>query len=164
MPVLPNSPQKNPNLFPSLKDKQAGFNYLEHTADVWVHAWGTSLEDTFSQCVYALMDTMIESNNIAPREIKEIMVKDQTIGALLINFLSEFLFLFDTEGWLVGEVNIAKIEKNSGGEFQLHAVVKGETFNPQIHEPDTEVKAITYSYLEIQNNPGHSEIKIVYDI
>ena len=39
----------------------SGFAYLDHTADVWVHAWGSTVEQAFEQCVYGLMDTMIEN-------------------------------------------------------------------------------------------------------
>ena len=38
--------------------KQAGYNFLEHTADVKVRAWGPNLETAFSQAAMALMETI----------------------------------------------------------------------------------------------------------
>ncbi|UYP46259.1 Protein archease [Candidatus Lokiarchaeum ossiferum] len=143
----------------------AGFEYLDHTADVWVHAWGPALEQAFEQCVYGLMETMIENyHSIEENETYQFEIIEETKGSLLIAFLTEFLFLFDTEGLIFHRVALEAIVPLENGHFMLKGTGYGDIFDSQKYIPDTEVKAITYSYLEIKEAEQKTEIKIVYDI
>ncbi|RLI65419.1 MAG: archease [Promethearchaeia archaeon] len=146
----------------SLED--AGFEFLDHPADVWVHAWGPTLEASLEQCLYALMETMMNTKLIQAKQEFPIDITDETKGSLLIAFLSEFLFLFDTEWVIIKSIKLSPIEKLPSGHLRLRGTAYGEIFDPNKHEPDTEVKAITYSYLEINEKPSRTDIKIVYDI
>ena len=83
---------------------------------------------------------------------------------VLIAFLSEFLYLFDTENLIFNNVKIEPIKTNKAGKLELIANCDGEVFDPSKHKADTEVKAITYSYLEINEKKNRTDIKIVYDI
>ena len=60
-------------------------------------------------------------------------------------------------------MKITRLEKVQD-QWQLEATCKGEIFEIGKHEQDTEVKAITYSFLEIEEKNNRVEIKIVYDI
>ncbi len=143
----------------------SGFAYLDHTADVWVHAWGSTVELAFEQCVYGLMDTMIENfHTIKETTSHPIEIVEETKGSLLIAFLTEFLFLFDTEELIFSRVVVEKITTLDDGRLKLVATCYGDIFDPNKYSPDTEVKAITYSYLEIKKVGQRIEIKIVYDI
>ncbi|WP_457557178.1 archease [Candidatus Harpocratesius sp.] len=143
---------------------EAGFEFLDHPADVWVHAWGQSFSQAMEQCLYSLMETMMNPSQIETLQQFDIDIEDETKGSLLIAFLSEFLFLFDTEGVIIKRIQIDPIEKLDNGHLRAHATAWGEIFNPEKHEPDTEVKAITYSYLEIHETESRTDIKIVFDI
>lgn len=149
---------ENANSLPS------GYEFLNHPADVWVHAWGVTLEKAIEQCVYSLMETMIEEKNIEENIIHEIDLEEGTKGSLLVGFLSEFLYLFDVEGFIFISIQIDPIVHTETGKWKIHAVCKGEVYNPLKHVPDIEVKAITYSYLEINEKEERTDIKIVYDI
>lgn len=141
----------------------AGFEFLEHPADKWVHAWGPNLAAAFEQCVYALMQTMTELDQISATFSYEINIQEDEKGALLVAFLSEFLFLFDTNQYIFNNVFIDRLE-NENNIWTLHAIAQGEPFNLEKHIQDTEVKAITYSYLEISEEINRVDIKIIYDI
>ena len=142
----------------------SGYEFLNHPADVWVHAWGKTFEEAIENCVYALMETMFEGNIIENKITREISVEENTKGSLLVAFLSEFLYIFDTEYLIFNHVKIDQIVKNSSGKLEIHAVGQGEVFDASKHIPDIEVKAITYSYLEIKETKKRTDIKIVYDI
>ena len=146
------------------KDPNYGYEFLNHPADVWVHAWGKTFEEGIENCVYALMETMFEGNIIDNKITREIIIEENTKGSLLVAFLSEFLYIFDTEYLIFNHVKIDPIVKNSSGKLEIHAVGQGEVFDPSKHTPDIEVKAITYSYLEINEEKKRTDIKIVYDI
>jgi len=144
--------------------KEAGYRWLDHTADVLIHSWGKDLESAFEQTAYGLMETITpDLSKISIEVEKEIKIEAEDKEALLFDFLSEFLFIFDVEDLVFGEVKVHSIDSVEG-RYELSASLKGEVFNKDKHEIGTEVKAITYSFLEINEGRDKVEIKMVFDI
>ncbi len=144
--------------------KKAGFEFRDHTADVQVRSWGSSLEEAFSQTAYSLMATITPNLKIITPEIeKEIIVEAEDKEALLFDFLSEFLYIFDVDGLVFSQICVNKIEKIKD-KYKLYASLKGEKFNLGKHEIGIEVKAITYSFLNIEEKKKGTVIDIVFDI
>ncbi|GAH30436.1 unnamed protein product, partial [marine sediment metagenome] len=56
--------------------EKAGFEFREHTADVQVRSWGSSLEEAFSQTAYSLMATITpDLKKVIPKIEKKITIK-----------------------------------------------------------------------------------------
>lgn len=141
-----------------------GFRFLEHTADVRVQSWGKSLEVAFEQMAYGLMVTITpDLDKISLKKEMKIKITAEDIEALLFDFLSEFLFIFDVEELVFNEIKVLSI-KERGQDYKLEAILKGEKFNKDKHDIGTEVKAITYSFLEINEKEDKVEIIMVFDI
>ncbi|UCC19100.1 MAG: archease [Promethearchaeota archaeon] len=144
--------------------KKAGYKYLDHTADVSVEAHGNNLEEAFEQTAYSLMETITPSLKIITPKIDRIIkIEAEDKEALLFDFLSEFLYLFDVEQLIFNSINIHPITKDQG-KYYLLAKASGEKFDIQKHEPGTEVKAITYSFMNIEEKKKNVKINIVFDI
>jgi SHS2 domain-containing protein len=144
--------------------KKAGFEFREHTADVQVRSWATTLEEAFSQAAYSLMTTITPNlRKIVPKIEKNVIVEAEDKEALLIDFLSEFLYIFDVEELVFSQIDINKIEEINNN-YKLHACLKGEKFDTTKHEVGMEVKAITYSFLTIEETYKKTVIDIVFDI
>lgn len=144
--------------------KEAGYKFEDHTADVQVKSWGSDLCEAFEQTALSLMETISpDLNKISPKSKKELQVTAEDKEALLFDFLSEFLYIFDVEGLVFSEIDIKTIEKLNN-DYQLFASMKGEKFDRDKHEIGTEVKAITYSFMEINELDEKVEISIVFDI
>ncbi|MFX0001515.1 MAG: archease [Candidatus Hodarchaeota archaeon] len=144
--------------------KKAGYRFLEHTADVSVEAQGRNLEEAFEQTAYSLMETITPSLRILSSEIERtITIEAEDKEALLFDFLTEFLYLFDVEELIFNKIDIQPIKKEQE-KYHLVAYVKGTKFNKNKHEPGTEVKAITYSFMKIEENAKGVIINIVFDI
>jgi len=144
--------------------KEVGFKFLEHTADVQIESWGPTLEEAFSQTALSLMATITPNINIISPTIQKIMeIEAEDKESLLFDFLSEFLYIFDVEDLVFSEISVETITKKQE-KYYLKAILKGEVFNKNIHEIGTEVKAITYSFMEINENKENVNIKVVFDI
>ena len=141
-----------------------GFEYLEHTADVQSRSWGRTLEEAIEQTALSLIGTI--SPNLAliePSVHKKVIITSEDKEALIFDFLSELLYIFDVDQLIFSEIEIEKIKENRG-QLTLSAMLKGEEFKKEKHEIGTEVKAITYSYMEIKETNEKAEILMVFDI
>ncbi len=144
--------------------KKAGFEFREHTADVQVRSWGPSLEEAFSQTAYSLIATITpDLKKITPKIEKKITIKAEDKEALLFDFLSEFLYIFDVDELVFSQIYVSKIEKFNDN-YKLQATLKGEKFDLDKHEIGIEVKAITYSFMNIEEKHASTIIDIVFDI
>jgi SHS2 domain-containing protein len=144
--------------------KKAGFEFRDHTADVQVRSWGSSLEEAFSQTAYSLMATITPNLKIiTPKVEREITIEAEDKEALLFDFLSEFLYIFDVDELVFNQINVCSIEKFNDN-YKLRATLKGEKFDLNKHEIGIEVKAITYSFLNIEEKHESTVIDIVFDI
>ncbi len=144
--------------------RKVGYKFLDHTADVSVEATGTTLEEAFEQTVYSLMETITPSlRSISPKIKRIITIEAEDKEALLFDFLTEFLYIFDVDGLIFNEIEIQPIKINQK-KYLINAVAKGEKFDKFKHEPGTEVKAITYSFMNIEEKKNKVKINIVFDI
>lgn len=141
------------------------FKFIDHPADIQVYAVGETLERAIEQCVLAITETMTDLASVNPEIYKEISISAPNIEMLLINYLTEYLAIFDIELLLFSKIDIEKIKFNQEkNEYIIKSKSWGQVFNPEIHEMRTEIKAITYSYLRIEEKPGKTEIWIIFDI
>ncbi len=144
--------------------KEAGFIFEDHTADVQVRSWGKTLVEAFNQTAYSLIATITpDLEKISPIIIKNIKIEAEDKEALLFDFLSELLFIFDVEELVFSKIDVKYIKKNIDN-YELEVLMKGEKFDKKKHEIGVEVKAITYSFMEIVESNEKVEILIVFDI
>ena len=144
--------------------KKIGYRFLDHTADVSVEIIGRNLEQAFEQTAYSLMYTITPNLNlITPQVEKKITIDAEDKEALLFDFLTEFLYLFDVEGLVFNQINVQQIKKIKNHYF-LKAIIKGEKFDKNKHKLGTEVKAITYSFMKIEEKKEEVKINIVFDV
>ena len=126
------------------------WEHYEHTADIGVRGYGSTLEEAFEAVALALFDVMVDVRKVEPKECREVEVEEEDLEALLYSFLEELLVLHDVEGLVFGDVKV-EIEKTENG-YRLKARACGEPLSEK-HEPKEEVKAITYHEMEIKQLP-----------
>ena len=85
------------------------FRVLEHTADIGFEAFGGSPEEVFANAARALEDLMVPLEAIEPRESATILAEGRDRESLLVNWLNELLYRFDTEGRLFREFKVTAL-------------------------------------------------------
>ena len=73
------------------------------------------------------------------------------------------MYIFDVDELVFSQIYVSKIEKFNDN-YKLQAILKGEKFDLDKHEIGIEVKAITYSFLNIEEKNANTIIDIVFDI
>jgi len=80
------------------------YKFIEHTADVQFQATGDTLEEAFKESLNALKETVCGNITILEQETKELKIQGTDLVNLLQKFLEEFLFLLDSEDFLVSQI------------------------------------------------------------
>ena len=138
------------------------FDFLEHTADVYIAAYGSTLEEAFENAAMATINVMTDAKKVKP-EIKEsVEVEASDEYGLLYSWIEEILILFDTEGHLFSKFQISSIETSENG-LRLKAKMWGEAFDLERHPQKVGVKAVTYHRMEIVKN-SYVTVKFILDI
>ncbi len=83
-----------------------------------------------------------------PKCVKFLQASGHDMDSLLYDWLDKVLFCFATEEFITRDCKILEFHHTSN-KFHIKAEAFGETFNREKHEPGTEVKAITYSNMQI---------------
>jgi SHS2 domain-containing protein len=148
----------------SKAEKFAGkFEFLEHTADVYVRAFGTSMEEAYENAALAMFETMTKSGKIAQTTEEEIEVEAEDQYALLYNWLEALLIKFETEGMLYSKFKIFDWQETAES-FKIKAKIWGEKFNPKRHPQKVGVKAITYHLMVVIREPERVVLEFILDI
>jgi SHS2 domain-containing protein len=139
------------------------FEFLEHTADLYIAAYGRSLEEAFENAAYAMFEGMTDLVKVQPKLEDEVEVEGYDEQALLYNWLEALLVKFDVKGYLFSRFKIQTIEKTAKG-LKLKAHIWGEIFDAKKHLSKVGVKAVTYHRMEIIKQPSLVTVKFILDI
>lgn len=139
------------------------YEYLEHTADAKFRAYGKTLEEVFENAALAMFNVIIDTKKVLVETSLEISLKSPGLDTLLIDWLSELLFLFEVEETIFGEFKVEEIREEEG-EYSLKARALGDKWNLEIHPFETEIKAVTYNQLELEKTPAGWVAQVVVDL
>ncbi|HSQ48129.1 MAG TPA: archease [Candidatus Deferrimicrobiaceae bacterium] len=139
------------------------FEFLEHTADVYIRAHGITMEEAYQNAALAMFETMTDSSKIAQTQQETLDVEAEDQYALLYNWLEALLVKFETENMLFSKFEITDW-KETAESFKFKAKVWGEKFNPQKHPQKVGVKAVTYHLMVVIREPERAVLEFILDI
>ncbi|XP_033640981.1 protein archease-like [Asterias rubens] len=138
------------------------FEFLDHTADVQLHSWGDTLKESFEYVALAMFAYMTEISKVDKLTTVTIEAEGDDMLSLLYHFLDEFLFVFSADPFFIPrEVTIDELDLEN---FKIKATGHGETFDLTKHPQGTEVKAITYSNMQVHSEKDTHDIYVIIDI
>jgi len=141
----------------------ARFKFLPHMSDVFIEAYGSTLEEAFENAALAMFEVMTDTSKVAPSMEECVEADGFDRQSLLYNWLEKLLVLFETRMMLCSKFKIEKIE-HEGEEYRLKAKVWGEEFDPGKHEQRVGVKAVTYHMMSIDEKDGRWVLRFILDI
>jgi SHS2 domain-containing protein len=132
------------------------FAILEHEADVGIESYGRDQAELFANTAHALFSLITDPEMVAARETRHIAL--QNGDELLVIFLNELIYLWDTERFIPCAYSMT-VE-----EGRLEAKITGEVFDPCKHPVYREVKAATYHKVSIRRKGEQLEATVFLDI
>jgi len=148
----------------STAEKFAGkFEFLEHTADVYIRAHGKTMEEAYENAALAMFEVMTDTDKITQMQEATLEVEAEDQYALLYSWLEALLVKFETENMLYSKFQItnwAETDEN----FKFKAKILGEKFDPQKHLQRVAVKAVTYHRMVIIRERDQVLLEFILDI
>jgi SHS2 domain-containing protein len=135
------------------------FELVDHTGDIGVRVFGESLPRLFEQAAQALTFILTDPETIRIKDSRKLMLEAKTDEELLITWLNEFVYLFDTQGLLFKGFEVLSLH-----DHHLEALAQGETYSEGRHPIKTPVKAATYHQLKIEHLQGVWTAQVIFDL
>lgn len=139
------------------------FEFLEHTADVYIRAHGKTMEEAYENAALAMFEVMTDTDKIAQMQEETLEVEAEDQYALLYNWLEALLVKFETENMLYSKFQITNWEETDE-TFKFKAKIWGEKFEPQKHPQKVGVKAVTYHRMVIIRERDRVVLEFILDI
>jgi len=122
------------------------FEYLDHTADIILHSWGTSLKQAIEQNCVAFFAYMTDLDRVDLGLMVEVEASGRDILDLMFHLHDEFLFSFMSDSVMCRRIEIIELDLSN---FRIRARGYGEKFDLSKHTQGTEIKAITMHQLKV---------------
>jgi SHS2 domain-containing protein len=134
------------------------FEIIDHTADVGIIAYGADMPQAFANAARGLFSLIVELDEVRETLHREIKVTATDEESLLVEWLNEFIYLFDAENIIFKRFDITQFSNT-----RLKAIAYGETVDSSRHKLKTGVKAATYHLLRVSKNNG-CKVQVIFDI
>lgn len=138
------------------------YRQLEHTADLGVEVSADSLNQLFEECLRAQTDCVTRLDRIVANETRSWTLSASDLPQLLVDFLSEAIYLFETQEIVLADAEVRVASTESG--WSLSAVVSGEKFELERHGLKTLLKAVTYHRLKVDREGPAWVAQVIFDI
>jgi SHS2 domain-containing protein len=135
------------------------YEWIDHTADVGFRVTGETLDELFQRAGAAFTDLMVDLSDVNPVEERSLRLEGDSLDELLVAWLSELLYLFETEGLLFSDFRVTV-----GPGVSLTATMRGERPAPERHRWKLAVKAVTYHQAEVAPINGGWRAQVILDI
>ena len=125
---------------------------LPHTADGKFQAFGRTVEEAFGNAALATASLMWDWKKVGADISYPVRIQGKDLEQLLVKFLSEIIYLVETEAFLLGAVEELSIRKRSD-VYSLKARFLGDDLSKN-YEVYGVVKAVTYNEMKIEKTEG----------
>lgn len=131
------------------------YEILEHIADLKIRVFGKTKEELFENAMVGMFEgARYEGKG---KEIKrEIKISSHDLPSLLVDFLSELLYLCETNKEVYSQIQFAKFSDEE---------IDGILIGKKLKRMEVHIKAVTYYGLDIrQRRDGTWETTVLFDV
>lgn len=137
------------------------YEFIDHTADTAIRAYGDTLEQAFESVATGMFDIITGGAAIGGTEEVSLTVASIDIEGLLVSFLSQLIVIHEVESVVLTGFEVEFTARN-----ELTATAQAEKFDRQKHGDGIQVKGVSYHMLEIHDGgttqPCH--VQVLFDV
>lgn len=135
------------------------FKIIDISGDIGLCASGISLKEAFINAGLGMFSLVTDIAKIENKIYYEINISSESLEGLVVNYLNELIFYFDTYGFIGSKIEIEEFSDN-----HIKAKVRGDYFDPSLHTRGLLIKAATYHDLRIEKIDDLYKITVIFDI
>ena len=140
----------------SSKKNMKKYEILKHRADLRLKIFGKHKQNLFENALFGMSENMRpEFQETSEKITRAIKIKSIDIAALLVDFLSEALYLSQANKEAYLGTSFSKISDTE---------LIGELLGQKVESFGEDIKAVTHHDLAIKQNKSGWEAKILFDI
>lgn len=126
------------------------YRFVPHTADIAVELRATREKGLYQAGLDALRELLVGADPVSPAEERAITPRGTDPAERLVHFLSDVLYLYDTERFLPAQLSAQG--------------VLGERLDPRRHTVQREVKAVTHHGAAVEHDEDGWRATIIFDV
>lgn len=135
------------------------FEVLDISGDAGIRAFGRNLEELFANAALGMYNLITDTGAVEKKRSIYVEVESHSLEGLLVSWLNELIFQFDTYGFIGKDIEIMELTEKG-----LKASLSGEDFDEARHEKRLLVKAATYHQLKIERDGENWKVDVIFDI
>jgi SHS2 domain-containing protein len=135
------------------------YETFPHTADLGLRIQADSFDVLLSEAGRALFATLVTNlDEVRLVERREFRIEGDDREYLFFDWLNELLYVYQKDRIVLADFDTQVVPAG------LRAVGRGETLDLSRHEPDHDIKAITYHGLKVMETSGRWLAEVIVDI
>ncbi len=135
------------------------FRVIEHPADLGIEVSAADRASLFAEAAYGLTHLINPSSVLSATLERSVTVEGADLAQLMVRWLNEVLFLFDSERFLVSSACV-----HFDRSLQLSATLTGEQADPRRHANLQEIKAVTYHHITVTESAAGWSATVFFDV
>ncbi|MGD1018052.1 MAG: archease [Verrucomicrobiia bacterium] len=136
------------------------FEFFDHTADIGVRVYGSSLVKLFENAARAMHEALGRLHKPESNLRKSIDLQAESIEDLLHDWLADLLYEIEVNHILYDEFEIHELTPH-----RLKAVLRGGPIDFAHSQTNEEIKAVTYHQLRVESQPdGSWRATVIFDV
>lgn len=140
------------------------FTFFDHTGDVGVSMRAGSAGSLFEAAADALLEVLTDPAQVDPLPGAGLELVARDLDALLVDWLSELIYLFEAQKLLVRSPRVIVARDEAAQVWRLTATLHGERLDPVRHQIKVLVKAVTWHKLSVEETAGGWRATVIFDI
>ena len=137
------------------------FEYIDHTADIAIKAYGSDLAEAFAAAAEGLMAVITGEVELNGNEPDSFEFESIDRPGLLVGMLSELIVRHEVEGVVMSEFDVDLLN-----DTRLRCSYRKQPFDRSQHGEGIHVKGVAYHMLEIHDGETNdsSYVQVLFDI
>ncbi len=136
---------------------------IDHSADTGLRITGDTIEELFEAAAEGMFSIILETGPQLPDKRIAVSLKELEYDDLLLEWLRELLYMFETEKLVLRNFDI-RIFTDKKGIKNLSAECRGELFDKKRHQFNTEIKNVTYHRLKVEKLQNEWQGEVIFDL
>lgn len=135
------------------------YEQFPHTADIGVRVYGRTLKELFENAAFGMFDIIADIEGLNTSITENFDLKASNHEELLVAWLDELLYNFYTKSIIFSKFEVEELTQD-----RMKAKAFGRPVGENRNRLKTEIKAATYSGLEIKKTDGGYSVEIIFDV